>query len=171
MRPFDRPEPGQSATLLVGVAVGWGLLLFVLAWFLPLVTPQDPPTYATAAPTALATAPTSLAAPPAQAGGVLVADPRVSLVAADGHGVLLLVALPLLVSLLVGGLLRLAVHRRSAPAAVAAWALAGAALAAAAVGSVTVLVGIFAAPVGALLLAACGQAGRPLPPPAGARPA
>jgi hypothetical protein len=170
MRPFDRPGPERSTALTVGAAVAWGLLLLVLAWFLPEVTPQSPPVYSQAAPTGLAPTPPATPTPiptlmPTPS-GTLTPEPRVSLVAYDGRAVLLLVAVPTLVSLVVGLLLWLSVSRRSRAAWRAALALAIAAAVAAFVGTVTFLIGLYALPVGGLLIAACGQAPRP-PRPSG----
>ena len=151
LRLFDRPEPERSTTLLVGAAVAWSLLLLVLAVALPVVTPQSPPAFASSAPSSAAAA----SAPAATT--VLAAVPRVTLLADDGSGVLLLVALPSLLSLLVGLLLWLRVSRGSRAASGAAWGLAGVVTAAAVVGFVTFLIGIFVLPVGVLLLVACEQ--------------
>ena len=147
------PRPERVAAFLVGLAAAWSLALLVLALVLPIVTPQSPPAYATA------TAPVGAGAGALHASATtLLPTAQVTLVADSGYLVLLLVAIPLLATLLVGLLLRSAAAGRSGPwAGRAAWALGSALLLAGVVGFLTILIGIAVVPVGGLLLAACGQ--------------
>lgn len=89
------------------------------------------------------------------ASAVLHAVPRVTLVTHDGFTVLLLVAIPLLASLVVGLLLWLRAGAGSIAAGIAAWTLSVAVLTGAVVGFVTFLIGIAVIPNGILLVAAC----------------
>ncbi|WP_034090593.1 hypothetical protein [Streptacidiphilus albus] len=146
------PRPERVAAFLVGLAAAWSLALLILALVLPIVTPQSPPAYATA------TAPVGAGAGALHASTTLLPTAQVTLVADSGYLVLLLVAIPLLATLLVGLLLRSAAAGRSGPwAGRAAWALGSALLLAGVVGFLTILIGIAVVPVGGLLLAACGQ--------------
>ena len=76
---------------------------------------------------------------------------RSTLVQLNGHGILILVALPLVLSCLAGVFLVV----RSPVAQWAAWVCTGAVLAGAVLGTVTFLIGIFVMPGGALLSVAC----------------
>jgi hypothetical protein len=82
---------------------------------------------------------------------------RVPLVQLNGHGILIVVAIPLVLSLLAG--LSLIVHARTVwqPARWAAWTVTGGVFAGAALGTVTFLIGIFVLPVGLLLAVACAN--------------
>jgi hypothetical protein len=81
--------------------------------------------------------------------------PKLPLVRINGTHVLYLVAVPLVVSVLVGlfSLLRLQLGWRFAEWA--AWALSGLVVIAGVFGAVTILVGVFVLPTGALLIGAC----------------
>lgn len=83
---------------------------------------------------------------------------RVPLVQLNGHGILIVVAIPLVLSLLAG--LSLMVHAGTdwQPARWAAWTFTGCVLAGAALGTVTFLIGIFVVPAGVLLVVACANA-------------
>ncbi|PYC65345.1 hypothetical protein C7C46_32655 [Streptomyces tateyamensis] len=148
------PRVDRTAWVLVGAALAWGLILLVLAAVLPIVTVQG----SVVAP----------ATPSSSTGntGALVGLPRVTLVQHDGYGVLLLVALPTVLSLLVGLLLWLWGTGRFTAAGAAAWIVAGAVLAGGIVGFVTFLIGIAVVPTGVLLLCACVRAA----PLSGSRP-
>lgn len=87
MDPVTR-QGDWTTVVLAGISAGWGLVLIVLAFVLPFVTP------ATAWP-----------------------SPPITLVRYNGSGVLLFVVLPLLVSLVVGLLLWPRGNRRSRVAA------------------------------------------------------
>ncbi|SEN53287.1 hypothetical protein SAMN05216267_1006148 [Actinacidiphila rubida] len=81
-------------------------------------------------------------------------QPRHSLLRVHGAAVLLPAAVPLLVALLVAALLYAGRHGGRRWAHAAAWALSTALLAAALVGFVTFLIGVFVLPTGVLLVAA-----------------
>jgi hypothetical protein len=85
---------------------------------------------------------------------------RSTLVQLNGHGILLLVAVPLVLSCLAGT--SLLVHAKTGwpVARVVAWNFTGAVLAGAALGTVTFLIGIFVVPAGALLVVACANSAR-----------
>ena len=118
------PHQNNSHWVLVGVATAWSALLLFLAIALPVYTV------------------TTLHA------GL---QPRHSLIRVFGYRVLLIAAVPLVVSVGVGGLLRLRASTGSRWPALVAGALAGALLLAAFVGFLTFLIGIYVLPVGALL--------------------
>jgi fatty acid desaturase len=90
-------------------------------------------------------------------------QPQHSLVRVFGYRVLLLAAIPFIISVVVALLLqlRVATQRRWPPivASTLAWAL----LVAAIVGTVTILIGIFVLPVGVLLSLATRSAGNRVP--------
>ncbi|MCX4750699.1 hypothetical protein OG455_35230 [Kitasatospora sp. NBC_01287] len=154
--PVPVPPARRTAVLLAGAAVGWGLVLLALARWLPIVTVQSPPVFATAAPTAAPTAAlTGAVGPSDPASQVFVTEPRVSLVAQSGYGVLLLVLLPLLAALVVGLLVRTGAAERSRAAARTAWALAVLVVLAGVAGFVTFLIGGAVVPMGVLLVGAC----------------
>lgn len=90
---------------------------------------------------------------------MMTAQPRVTLVAHDGAGVLGLASIPLVVALGVGLLLWYAVQRGSRPAVSAAWVLAVLLTVGGVVGFVTFLIGVVVIPVGVLLMIGCWQAG------------
>lgn len=135
---------GDPVSVLVAAAIAWGVLLLALAGTLPIVTPQSPPGTAsatvTASGTVATTGPTTATSTSEQR--------RVTLVDDSGYRILWLVALPAVIALIVGVLLR----RRPG---VAAWVLSGAVLLAGVVGFVTILIGIAIVPIGVLLLVAC----------------
>ncbi len=81
----------------------------------------------------------------------------VPLVQINGHRILLLVALPLVLSLLTVVALVLRATFGWKLAQWTAWVFTGAVLAGAAVGTVTFLIGIFVVPVGVLLAVACAN--------------
>jgi cation transporter-like permease len=83
-------------------------------------------------------------------------QPMQSLVAHIGAGGLLLAAVPLAVSVLVGACLRRGRANPNGPAIPFAWAAAGTLAVAALVGTVTILIGVYVLPTPVLLLAACG---------------
>ncbi len=85
---------------------------------------------------------------------------RATLVQINGHGILLLVALPLLLSCLAAASLLIHAKTGRTLALVVAWNLTGAVLAGAALGTVTFLIGIFVVPAGALLVVACANSAR-----------
>ena len=124
-----KPRRGYAA--FVEAALAWSALLLVLALVLPVYTVSS-----------------------SHAG----LQPRHSLVRVFGYRVLLLVALPLLISAAVGGLLRMSlVTRRRWPGPVAS-GMSVATLLAAIVGFVTIVIGMYAIPVGVLLCAAASTA-------------
>jgi Protein of unknown function (DUF2510) len=126
------PEPARdrsnASLVLVASAAAWSVFLLVLAVVLPVYTVNsDHP-------------------------GV---QPMHSLIRVFGYRVLGLVAIPLVVSIAVGVLLRVRnLTEWQWPSAVA-WTLSGASLLAAFVGTVTFLVGIWVLPVGLALCIAC----------------
>jgi hypothetical protein len=111
---------------LLVAATGWSLVLLVLAVLLPVESIDT---------------------------GRAGVQPMRSWVAVDGFQVMAFVAIPLLVTLVVG--LLLSRDRRAAP--VVAWVLASALFVAAVLGFVTVfLLCVYVLPAAGLLLAACG---------------
>ena len=123
--PRDRIE--RRSSRLVAVAAGWGVFITYLAVVLPVYTVDSN-----------------------HAG----AQPRHSLVRVFGYRVLLLAAIPCVVALLVGLLLRIAFTTQRRWPTVAAAYLAWGTLLAAAVGTVTFIIGVYVLPIGALLCAA-----------------
>ena len=111
--------------MLIGAAIGWGVVLFILAFVYPVVSVET---------------------------GRSGVQPMRSLVSGDGYSVLWVVAIPLLVAVIVG-LLDLA-WPDARWAAAAAWILAVALLLASLVGFVTFIIGIYVLPAAALLVAA-----------------
>lgn len=128
--PSARPVR-KSSTVLVGAAVGWGALLIYLAVVLPVYTVGS------------------------NHAGL---QPRHSLVRVFGYRVLLLAAIPCIVSVLVALLLRVAFTTQRRRSTVAAAILAWTTLIAAVVGSVTIIIGIYVLPVGVLLCVATAGA-------------
>jgi Protein of unknown function (DUF2510) len=132
----------------VEAALAWSALLLVLAVVLPVYTVNS-----------------------SHAG----LQPRHSLVRVFGYRVLLLVALPLLISAAVGALLRISVTTRRRGPGTVAYAVSAATLLASIAGFVTIVIGVYAIPVGVLLCAASStaaserRAGRSRhdPPPSG----
>ena len=117
--------------MLLGSAVAWGVLLTLLAIWLPVYTVNS------------------------NHAGL---QPRHSLVRVFGYRVLLLAAVPFVISVVVALLLRLRVATQRRWPAIVASALAWAILVAAIVGSVTFLIGIYVLPVGVLLCLATSSA-------------
>lgn len=156
----SNPDAKRKILLLAGAASAWGLILILLAIVLPIVTPQGAPAVAPPAPAIRAGTATALPVPSAPR---LVNLPRVTLVGHDGYAVLFLVALPMLISVVVGLLLwwRTAGSPRSVT--VIAWVLAIALLVAALIGAVTILVGLAVLPTGILLVILCVDVARPAP--------
>ena len=140
----------KDASVLVAIAVGWGIVLIVLAAVLPIVTPQSSPTFSI--PTSSSSTATGIA--PA-----LPQIPQVTLVAQYGNWVLIPMALPALASLIVGSLLWLKVTRKTRWAGIIAWAFAGVVLIGGLIGFVTFffLVGLAVVPIGVPLLIACNS--------------
>lgn len=81
--------------------------------------------------------------------------PKVPLVRINGTPVLYLVAVPLVVSALVGLLSGLRLQLGWRTAEWGAWVLSGLLVIAGALGAVTILVGVFVLPTGAILIATC----------------
>jgi hypothetical protein len=152
------PQNNVSA-LLVGLAASVGVAIVVAAAVVPIVTIQSP-----AATSVILPGNTPSSSPPATAPATsMTADPRVTLLAHDGVAALGLAAIPLVVALIVGLLLRHATRRGSRPAAYAGWALAIILTLVALVGFVTIVIGAAVIPVGVLLILACTQRERPKP--------
>lgn len=147
---MSRNPAGRRRHALVVAAAAWSGVLLVLAVALPFVTPEPAPVTSTVTTGSIGTA--GVAA--GSAGG---ASGYVTLVQADGYRILILVAVPLLASVLVGLLLRRAATTGSRSAVVAARVVASLVLLGAVVGFLTFLIGIAAVPTGALLLAAVLQ--------------
>jgi hypothetical protein len=128
--PQSRPGTKQRTyRLLMAGAIGWGLVLLILA----LVYPAE-------------------SVDTGQAG----VQPMRSLVSSDGYGVLWAVAIPLLIAVIVG--LILLAWPTARWATTAAWILSVALLLASLVGFVTIIIGIFVLPTAVLLVAATAQA-------------
>lgn len=122
-------QPRRTAGWLVLGAVTWSLGLLVLACTLPVEIDE------------------AYTKPGLQ--------PRYSLVHINGASVLWIVAIPLIASLSVGVLLRLSARGRGPSSWRLATAVAAALTIAGLVGTVTILIGAFILPAGALLFAAC----------------
>jgi hypothetical protein len=122
----------KSVRVLVGVATAWAALLFPAAFLVPFGYVQGP-------------------------NGTETERGMVPLVQVLGHGILVLVAIPLVVALLVTGLLVLRERTSSRTAEVSAWALSIGLAAAAVLGTVTFLIGMYVLPVAGLLIAACAN--------------
>lgn len=159
-----------AVMVLVGAAIALGFVLLIGAIALPIVTPQSPPSFSppftsTSSAGAVASAPSPTAAvrPAPPTAGV----PQITLVEDDGYAVLLLVALPMFASLMVGLLLRTRVAMGSRSAGTVAWILAIIVLAGGVVGFVTFLIGLAVVPIGLLLVIACARAGPPSVSPTG----
>ncbi len=106
------------------MAAAWGIRLIVLAAVLPVITVAS-----------------NHAGP----------QPRVSLVRYYGRDVLWLPAIPFLISIAVGGLVRLRIATQWRWPGVMAWALAGATVLAALAGFATIIIGVYILPMGVLL--------------------
>jgi hypothetical protein len=115
-------RPGRA---LIGGAIGWGIVLMILAVTLPIETVNT---------------------------GRAGVQPMHSLVAVHGYIALLPAGIPLLIAIIVGILL--AGPRGARWSVTVAWIFSVALLIAALVGFVTFLIGIFAVPTGALLVGA-----------------
>jgi hypothetical protein len=115
--------------MLIGAAIGWGIILLILAFVYPVVSVET---------------------------GRSGVQPMRSLVSGDGYNVLWLVAIPLLVAVIVG-LLDLAWPDARLVTA-AAWVLSVALLLASLVGFVTFIIGIYVLPAAALLVGAAAAA-------------
>jgi hypothetical protein len=125
---------GNRHSVLLGSAVAWSVLLILLAIWRPVYTVNS-----------------NHAGP----------QPMHSLVRVFGYRVLLLAAIPFVISVVVALLLQLRVATQRRWPAVVASTLAWAMLVAAIVGSVTILIGIYVLPVGVLLsLATTNARGR-----------
>ncbi|HEY2214284.1 MAG TPA: hypothetical protein VGH31_04445 [Acidimicrobiales bacterium] len=85
---------------------------------------------------------------------------RSTLVQLNGHGILLLVAVPLVLSCLTAASLLLHGKTGWPVTRVVAWNFTGAVLAGAALDTVTFLIGIFVVPAGGLLVVACANSAR-----------
>jgi hypothetical protein len=123
--------------ILIASAAGWGVLLLILAIFLPV---EDGNT------------------------GRPGIQPMYSLVHVNGYRVLLPASAPLAIAIVVGFLLY--IGRGRSPrhwTLITSWILSAVVLAAALIGFVTFLIGIYVVPVGGLLVAAVASAaaGRP----------
>ncbi|SDJ43797.1 hypothetical protein SAMN05444157_3361 [Frankineae bacterium MT45] len=149
-----------NAAVLTYLSATWGLILILLAIALPIESSRLPatarvvPASSVAAPTSSNSSSVQPSLPP-NAGTSATTPNRRSLVSRRGYGVLALAAIPLVVSIGVGALLRYQRRHRSAGAASVALALSSVLLAAGVVGLVTFLVGGFVIPCGLLLVAAC----------------
>jgi hypothetical protein len=121
--------------MLLAGAAGWSALLIPLAFLLPVESapynPLDPSTY--------------------QPGAME------SLVTVNGPRILLVVVVPLVACLLASGMLVLRQRTRWEFAGWLAWIISIGLLAAAALGAVTFLIGVYVLPSGALLMACCGS--------------
>ena len=133
MSPRDRAVSRRQWLLLAG-AVAWSAVLLPLALVLPVETP-----------------PTVAAGP----GGSTTMTME-SLVRVNGHRILLVVGIPLVVSLVVGLSTVLSEERGWAVAGGLAWLLSVGLTAAAVVGTVTFLIGVYVLPTGILLVGCCG---------------
>ena len=143
---------GRLGVLLAGLAAALGAAIVVAAAVVPVVTLQSAPA------TSVVTA-GDPGLPPQAGASMMTAQPRVTLMAHDGAGVLGLASIPLVVALGVGLLLWYAVQRGSRPAVSAAWVLAVLLTVGGVVGFVTFLIGVVVIPVGVLLMIGCWQAG------------
>ena len=94
----------------------------------------------------------------------LTSTGKVSLVHINGHGILIVVTIPLVLSLLAGISLVLQARTDRQLFLWAAWVLTGAVLAGAVLGTVTFLIGIFVIPVGVLLAVASANVHHPHEP-------
>jgi hypothetical protein len=143
-------KENKDASVLVGIAAGWAIVLIILAAVLPIVTPQGSPTVSS---------PTSSSSPATGIAPELPQLLQVTLVAHYGNSVLIPMALPALASLIVGLLLWLKVTRKSRWAGIIAWAFAGVVLIGGVIGFVTFFfkVGLSIVPIGVLLLMACNS--------------
>lgn len=119
---------------LVAAAMVWGVLLIVLGIVLPVYTVSS------------------------THGG---AQPRHSLVRVFGYRVLALVAIPLLISIVVGSLLRFGRAGDRRWPGIVAWIMAGATIVGAIVGFLTFVIGIYVLPIGILLWLAADPRGLP----------
>ncbi len=128
------PVAPRREQLALAGAVAWSALLVPLAFILPVETPSGA-AVATAGPTMVAMEP---------------------LVRVQGHRVLVVVATPLVLSLVVVLSTVLSECRGWAVAGGLAWMVSVALTAAAVVGTVTFLIGIYVLPVGTLLVVSCG---------------
>jgi hypothetical protein len=136
--------PLRERLLLAG-ATGWSALLIPLAFLMPVESARYSPINS----------------------GANQSRAMESLVTINGRRILLVVVIPLLVSLIILGLLIMRQQFRWAAAGWLAWILSIGLLAAAVLGMVTFLIGVYVLPSGALLVACCGslrgrrQMGRP----------
>ena len=137
----------QPGIVLVAAAAGWGGLLLVLAFVLPVESDNQ--------------------GEPIKGAPGWTSYPKRPLVHVNGLSVLWIVAIPLITCLLVGGLLVL--HQRSgwAPAWMLSITLSGLLVLAGVVGTVTILVGILVIPSGVLLVCACLASRLPRARPSG----
>jgi hypothetical protein len=149
---MNRLEDPRLFAIPVGLAVVYGIILMFLAALLPIQSIQEKPVSVTPSLTSTS-AGHGLPSTPQ----VVQTVPRESLVKANGKKVLALVAIPTIVAIVVGLLLWLRQRRKSKLAGISAWVLAVALLAAALVGFVTFLIGIYVVPVGVLLILACNN--------------
>lgn len=137
MRPRDFPVPGPgrvskartASSILAAAAAVWGVVLLSLAVFLPIETPNNN------------------------------SNAQYSLVHIHGYGIFWVVGVPLATAVVVWSLLQI----RSGPAIPrwalwTAWILSGAILAAAVIGFLTIVIGIYVAPSGLALVAAVANA-------------
>lgn len=144
-----RIRGGSTVGWLVVATAVWSVGVLVGAETIPLATAALSPTTSQAGPGSVGGA---AATQQVQAG-----QHYVSVVAANGSGMEILAAIPLVVTLLVGALLL----QRGLPerlASAVCWGLSGTLCLAALVATVTFLIGVFVLPVGALLLVCCYQA-------------
>ena len=139
---------GSTVAWLLGAAAVWSVGVLVGAETIPLATAALSPTTSQATPGSVDAATTQQV----QAG-----QHYVTVVAANGSGMEILAAIPLVVTLLVGVfLLQRGLSERLGSAV--CWGLSATLCLAALVATVTFLIGIFVLPVGALLLVCCYQA-------------
>ena len=127
----SRRQPSVGLAL-AGGASAWGVLLILLAVVLPVYTVDS-----------------------SHAG----LQPRHSLVRVFGYRVLVLAAIPCIISVLVGALLRLRMATGWRWLNTFAWGLAGATLLAAITGFATFFIGIYVLPTGVLLCLAAWMSG------------
>jgi len=135
----------KEASKFVIIATLWGVVLFFLALILPVVTPQtsviDP----------------NLPAGPSNDSTKFIHIPQITLVSQYGYSVLILVSIPIVISILVGLLLRFGVRSKISLAISLAWILSGAVLLGGIIGFLTILFtgGLAIVPIGVFLLLAC----------------
>jgi hypothetical protein len=141
----------QRVAWLLGLAIGWSLLLLVLAATVPIASEQSSSSSSSSAPTASSALSPAEPEPLESVSESFSAPPRHSLLHEAGRRSLGVVAIPLVGSVLVGLLLR----DRRRWIQILAWTISILLTVAALVGFVTIVVGIVALPTGGLLIGAC----------------